>query len=183
MKVEVDIRWLLVLVSGIIMFLLRHQTIALITYVSLVTAGLVLWAALWPKLTQRAYERLHLGSLKCQSDADVSAFERELSKYRWLQWTRYAYGLDDVRASIAHRKGEHRVAIRLWTSALRSAPNNAVIRLHLNVAKAHVSAGEHHAAEARYRHILAISPGSALALRELEGLLESRSESDLPGSG
>ena len=115
MKFEVDIRWLLVLVSGIIMFLLRHHTMVLMAYVGLVVFGIIVWAALWPKLTKRAYERLHLGSLKCQSDAEVSAFETELNKHAWLRWTRYAYGLDDVRASIAHRKGEYRRAIRLWT--------------------------------------------------------------------
>ena len=137
MKVEVNYRWLLCLLSFVIMFLLREHTRWLSVYVICCAVVLIIYGVVWPRFARYRYESLKLQTLKSTSDETLEACELALRQTRWLRKSPYAFGFWDLSAVIASRRGETAQAIEYWHRALKEAPLTEVKRIRANLNQLH----------------------------------------------
>ena len=163
MKVEVNVRWLAVFVSLLIMVALRNHRVWLIVYSICALSITASWALVWPRISRAAYDRLYLLSLRAKSQEDLNQLDLRLSQSKWLRFTPYAYGLYEIYGLLAHRRQRYSEAIQAWKRALESAPIEFHERIHINVARSYLQIEDFDAAIDTFQYVLSLDPYSVLA--------------------
>jgi len=165
-KVEVQYRWLLLLASAALLYVLRHNRLLLAIYVAVVVVGVALFVLWLPRHLHTVERRFSRDALKLLTVNDFSGLDA-LAKRQWLL-RRFGrrHVVPDTLGVAAAAIGEHKSARTLFTEALQSAPPEERLRIELNLAAAEEKLGELASAEGRLRAILARRPklGQAQAL-------------------
>lgn len=178
-RVQINLRWLWIPASLLILVLLRRHTVWLSLYVAAVMVGLVLWYIVLPKQALAAERTFHREALRHLAGGDLDGVEALAAK----QWLLRRFGrqhvLPDTLALAASARGEHEKARQLYGQALRAAPAEERPRIELNLAAEELATGHLESAEGRYRAALARRPDHTPARANLARLLLRRGE-DLP---
>ncbi|MEE2787414.1 MAG: hypothetical protein VX589_08755 [Myxococcota bacterium] len=133
MTVEINYRWLICLLSLIIMVCLRNHLIWMTAYATFCLMTMLTYVIILPRVAGSIYRRLHLQTLQSTSDDALRECEQALRKARWLKNSPYGYAFWDLSAVIAFRQGHVRRAIACWRTALRSAPRRDLGRIRTNL--------------------------------------------------
>lgn len=176
MKVEIQLRWLALLASVAILFVLRHHKVLLAVYVGLVLAALVLYVVWLPRRLAVAEKRFNREALRLLAADDFPA----LSALADRQWLLRRFGrrhvVPDTLALAASASGNHEAARALYLQALEHAPPDDRPRIELNLARAEIETGRLDAAEGRLRGVLGLRPRMGPALASLARVLLRKGE-------
>ena len=160
MTVEIRYRWLLLLISLVVLVMLRAHPWAMAGYVGTLTVVVALYALLMPKrllAKERTFRREAL-RLLAQGETEAMAALAE------RQWLLRRFGraslVHEILALAAADAGRHEAACEDYRKALAFAQPSERPRLQLNLAAEELKAGHLDHAEARYRAALS-RPGHA----------------------
>ena len=174
MKIEVNLRWLAVFVSILIMIALRNHRIWLIVYAVFalsITAG---WALILPRLSKNRYETLRLLALQAQTNSEIMELDHQLKQARWLRYSPHAYGFFEVRGLLDHRRTHFSKAILAWTEALKTAPVEFHERIRINIARSYLQLEDFDSATSHFQYVLSLDPYSMLARDGLAEAMEGQ---------
>lgn len=176
MKVEFKLRWLLLLASCVILFLLRGNRLLLTLYVMTVVIGLVLFMVWLPRLVNAAEQRFTRDMLRYLAKGDTAGLEQAASR----QWLIRKFGrqhlVPECLALAAGAAGDHEKERRLYLEAVQSAPPEERVRLEVNLAAAELTTGHLDEAEGRYRAALRRRPDFTVAMAGLGRTLVAKGE-------
>lgn len=177
MKVEFQLRWVLLLASAGVLYTLRNHIVLLAIYVGLVIAGVLLYALWLPRRVRVAEKRFSREALRFLAKDDLAGLDA-LAKRQWLvrRFGR-AFIIPDTLAMAASATGEHALARALYLEAGRTAPAEERLRIDLNLARSELALGEYDTAEGRLRAVLARRPKLAQAQGLLGTVLVRKGES------
>lgn len=177
MKVEFQLRWVLLLASAGVLYTLRNHIVLLAIYVGLVIAGVLLYAFWLPRRVRVAEKKFSREALRFLARDDLEGLDG-LAKRQWLipRFGRQ-YIIPDTLAMAATATGRHDLARELYLQAGRSAPPDERLRIDLNLARAETELGELDTAEGRLRAVLARRPALAQAQGQLGRVLVLKGES------
>jgi tetratricopeptide (TPR) repeat protein len=175
-KVEIQLRWLLVLASCVVLFFLRGHRVALSIYVAVVTLGIALFVFWLPKRVAAAEQRFTREMLRSLSKGDHAALDRAARR----QWLIRRFGrphlIPEGRALAAGAAGNHEAERAFYLEAVRSAPPEERVRLEVNLAAAELATKHYDEAEGRYRAALRRRPDFTVAMAGLGRVLVAKNE-------
>ncbi len=175
-QVRFQLRWLLLLISVVVLVLLRDDRLALALYVGAVVLSVAAWVLMVPRRVAEAERRFHREALRCLANDDYPG----LATLADRQWLLKRFGrkhvLPDTLGLAAAASGDHAVARRLYLEALGHAPPDERARIELNLAGEEMALGLLDAAEGRYRSVLARRPDQSIALANLGRILLQKGE-------
>jgi tetratricopeptide (TPR) repeat protein len=175
-KVEIQYRWLLVLASCVVLFLLRDHRLALTIYVAAVTVGIALFLFWLPRRVVVAESRFLREMLRLLAKGDHAALDRVARR----QWLIRRFGrphlIPECRALAAGAAGDHETERRLYLEAVRAAPPEERVRLEVNLAGAELATRHLDEAEGRYRAALHRRPDFTVAMAGLGRVLVAKGE-------
>lgn len=174
MKVEFQLRWLLLLLSIVVLFTLRHHRWWMLAYCVVALAGVLVYAFWLPKLAANAERRFSRESLRLLAAGEFAALDDLAGK----QWLIRRFGrphiIPETKALAAGAAGRMEAARALYLEALAKAPPDERPRIELNLANAEVATGHLDAAEGRYRVVMTRRPDLTQARVGLARLLIQR---------
>lgn len=177
MKVEFQLRWVLLLASAGVLYLLRNHIVLLAIYVGLVITAVLLYALWLPRRVQIAEKRFSREALRFLARDDLEGLDGLASR----QWLIRRFGrqfiIPDTLAMAATATGRNDLARELYLQASRAAPPDERLRIDLNLARAETELGALDTAEGRLRAVLARRPNLAQAQGQLGRVLVLKSES------
>ena len=176
-KVEFQLRWVLLLASGGVLYTLRNHRLLLAIYVSLVIIGVLLYALWLPRRVMAAEKKFSREAMRLLSKDDVAGLEGLARK----QWLIRRFGrrfiIPDTLAMAASASGEHEMARQLYLDAARDAPPDERLRIELNLARTEYTLDRFDTAEGRLRAILARRANLSQAQGLLGQILVAKRES------
>lgn len=173
-RVEVNFRWLLVLLSIVPFLLLRGHRAALLGYcigLSVLLVVLLLWL---PRRVADAERRFSRDALRLLSMRDFAGVEALAKAQRLLTAFGRRHILPETLGLAAAAAGRHEEACAHYTAALAAAPPDERLRIEVNLAGEELTTGRLPEAEGRYRTVLRRRPDLGLALANLGRLLVLR---------
>ncbi len=130
-QVRFQLRWLLLLISVVVLVLLRDDRLALALYVGAVVLSVAAWVLMVPRRVAEAERRFHREALRCLANDDYPG----LATLADRQWLLKRFGrkhvLPDTLGLAAAASGDHAVARRLYLEALGHAPPDERARIEL----------------------------------------------------
>lgn len=171
MKVEVNYRWLALLVSMVILVLVRNHRVALTIYVISFLTVFIGWLFILPHLARKAARQFQAELLQLMTGGDAQAVHELAAQQSLIKWGGLGHLLEEARGLAYSQQGEHQKAIERFREALLVGPEDARIRILLNLAHAYLTGEYLDESEATYRAVLAIQADNMMAE---EGLSEVR---------
>jgi len=154
MTVEIRYRWLLLLISLVVLVMIRDYPWIMAGYVAVVLAVALTYTILVPRRLIQNEAIFRREALRLLAQNDVEAMRRLTAQ----QWLLRNFGRADlvheILALAATASGEHELACAEYRKAMGFAPPDDRARLQLNLAAQELKAGQFDNAEARYRAAL-----------------------------
>jgi tetratricopeptide (TPR) repeat protein len=175
MKVEVNYRWLSLLISLIILVIIRENLVALTIYVTLFITGFTAWLIVLPKMADAASERLQKSVLRALTEGRPEDIHVLITEQRVISWSGRGYLLSEARGLAYSSQEQHERAVISFREALRTVPEEGRPRVQLNMAHGLMKSGALDDAEAMYRSVLSKQPDNMMAEEGLLSISELRS--------
>lgn len=173
-KVEINYRWIVLLLSVVPFALLRGHRTALLVY-CLVLSALLVALLLWlPRRVAEAERRFTRESLRLLAMQDFEALKRFAGAQRFLATFGRRHLIPETLGLAAAAAGRHEEACEHYGRALAVAPAEERLRVEVNLAGEELATGRLNEAEGRYRTVLRRRPDLPLALGNLGRLLVQR---------
>ena len=179
MKIEVNYRWLVLFISMIILVLIRNHRIALTIYVISFLTIFIGWLFIIPRLARQAARKFQADLLQLMTGGRPEEVHGLADRQRLVMWGGLGHLLEEARGLASSEQGDHQTSIKYFRSALLSAPEDARVRILLNLAHAYLTGGLLDEAEATYRAVLA-SQGDNMMAEEGLAAVASRRTSTPP---
>ena len=169
MKIEVNYRWLALLISMVVLVLVRNHRVALTLYVISFLTIFIGWLFLLPQYAQKAARQFQADLLQLMTGGRPEEVHDLAERQRLIKWGGLGHILDEARGLAYSEQGEHQRGILCFRRALEAAPEDARVRILLNLAHAYLTSEQLDHAEATYRSVLASQGDNMMAE---EGLAE-----------
>ncbi len=176
MKVEIQLRWVLILASCVVLFLLRGNRLAISIYVTVVTLGIALYVFWLPRRVAAAEQKFTRELLRFLSKGDHQALDRAARKAWLIRRFGRAHLIPEGRALAAGAAGDHEAERAFYLEAVRNAPPEERVRLEVNLAAAELATKHYDEAEGRYRAALRRRPDFTVAMAGLGRVLVAKNE-------
>ena len=176
MTVEIRYRWLLLLISLVVLVMLRDYPWIMAGYVAFVVLLALTYTVLVPRRLVQRETIFRREALRLLAQQDAEAVRRLTAR----QWLLKNFGRADlvheILALAATAAGEHGTACTEYRKAMGFAPPEERARLQLNLAAEELKAGQLDNAEARYRAALTKPRHAHLARTGLARTLLARGD-------
>lgn len=173
-RVEVNVRWMLVLLSVVPFLVLRSHRAALVGYciaLSVLLVALLIWL---PRRLADAERRFTREALRRLAMRDFAGVETLAAQQRLLSTFGRRHLIPETLGLAASASGQHEVARQRYAEALAVAAPDERLRLEVNLAGEELATGRLGEAEGRYRTVLRRRPDLPLALANLGRILVRR---------
>jgi hypothetical protein len=157
-RVEINVRWMLVLLSVVPFLVLRSHRAALVGYciaLSVLLVALLIWLPRRLAETERRFTREALRRLAMR---DFAGVETLAGQQRLLATFGRRHLIPETLGLAASASGRHEVARQRYAEALAVAAPDERLRLEVNLAGEELATGRLAEAEGRYRTVLRRRP-------------------------
>jgi tetratricopeptide (TPR) repeat protein len=154
MTVEIRYRWLLLLISLVVLVLLRAHPWAMASYVGAISLGVGVYALLMPKRLLSKESEFRREALRLLAQGETKAMASLTERQWFLRRFGRASLVHEILALAAAAEDRHEAACDDYRKALALALPRERPRLQLNLAAEELKAGRLDHAEARYRAAL-----------------------------
>lgn len=173
-RVEVNVRWILVLLSVVPFLILRGHRTALLGYCIGLSVLLVLTLLYLPRKVAEAERRFSRDALRLLALRDFAGVEALAGRQRLLAAFGRRHVLPEALGLAAAAAGRHEDARTRYAEALAAAAPDERLRIEVNLAGEELATGRLEEAEGRYRAVLRRRPDLLLATTGLARILVAR---------